>query len=67
MTKFKIGDIVKGQDGEAFVFGYVLEYTGSKQPSVMVCWFDGHGDTDSLCRLLRRVTNLEELDRIEDW
>ena len=69
MTKFKIGDIVKGEEDDTVVFGYVLEqpYKVVGEPYVIVRWFDGYPDTDSACRCLTKVTNLEELDRIEDW
>ena len=69
MTKFKIGDIVKGGDGDKYVFGYVLKqpYKVLGEPYVIVRWFDGYPDTDSRCKMLREVTNLEDIDRIEDW
>lgn len=67
MTKFQIGDIVKGGDGDKYVYGYVLRLFELGDASVMVRWFDGCEDTDSSTRFLRKVTNLEDLDRIEDW
>jgi hypothetical protein len=69
LTKFQIGDIVKGEDDGQIVYGYVLRYTDTnpKDSYLMVRWFDGCEDTNSRAEALRKVTNLGELDRTEDW
>ena len=63
MTNLKVGDIVEASDDGQLVYGYVLgpDLTDPEN-FIRIRWFDGHTDTESAIKQLRKIINHGELD-----
>jgi hypothetical protein len=64
LTILKVGDIVEASDDGQLVYGYVLgpDLTDPER-FVRIRWFDGHNDTESDIKLIRKIINHGELDK----